>query len=191
MTTKKFTSISRKSRSAAAVMAMPKIALKAQELASEPPKKKPRLSCSAPFTSARRNSIWPSAIQKGARHRSEKRSGVNYYGYMLADRGVRLDEATSLIHKALELEPANGAYLDSLGWAYYKQDKLAEEEEFSSKAVDRDAEDPTILGHLGDVYAEMGRMQRAEALWGKALRNGKRLCGPITKPTKSANSTRD
>jgi Flp pilus assembly protein TadD len=94
---------------------------------------------------------------------------LNYYGYMLADRGVRLDEATSLIRKALELEPANGAYLDSLGWAYYKQNKLAEAEEFLSKAVDRDAEDPTILGHLGDVYAKMGRMQRAEALWEKAL----------------------
>ena len=90
---------------------------------------------------------------------------------MLADRGVRLDEATALIRKALELEPANGAYLDSLGWAYYKQNKLAEAEEFLSKAVDRDAEDPTILWiHLGDVYACVwAGCSAALMLWEKAL----------------------
>ncbi|PYV17720.1 MAG: hypothetical protein DMG21_07550, partial [Acidobacteria bacterium] len=44
----------------------------------------------------------------------------NYLGYMLADRGVRLEESVKYIQKALELEPNNGAYLDSLGWAYFK-----------------------------------------------------------------------
>ena len=51
---------------------------------------------------------------------------LNYYGYMLADRGVRLDEATSMIQRAMKQEPNNGAYFDSLGWAYYKQDKFSE-----------------------------------------------------------------
>ena len=59
---------------------------------------------------------------------------LNYYGYMLADRGVRVDEATSLIQRALKQEPNNGAYLDSLGWAYYKQNKLVEAEENLQKA---------------------------------------------------------
>jgi tetratricopeptide (TPR) repeat protein len=94
---------------------------------------------------------------------------LNYYGYELADRGVRLEEATSMIHRALEQEPSNGAYLDSMGWVYYKQNKLAEAEEYLKKAVDRSAHDPTILGHLGDVYAKMGRTERAAALWEKAL----------------------
>src|SRR6202167_3934058 len=48
-------------------------------------------------------------------------SVLNYYGYMLADRGVRLEEATAMIKQAVAQEPSNGAYLDSLGWAYYKQ----------------------------------------------------------------------
>ena len=47
-------------------------------------------------------------------------SASNYLGYMLADRGVRLEESVKYIQKALELEPNNGAYLDSLGWAYFK-----------------------------------------------------------------------
>ena len=48
---------------------------------------------------------------------------LNYLGYMLADRGVKLDEALGLIKKAVDLDPANGAYLDSLGWAYFKLGK--------------------------------------------------------------------
>ena len=48
---------------------------------------------------------------------------LNYLGYMLADRGIKLDEALGLIKKAVELDPANGAYLDSLGWAYFKLGK--------------------------------------------------------------------
>lgn len=94
---------------------------------------------------------------------------LNYYGYMLADRGIRLDEANGYIKRALEQEPANGAYLDSMGWLCYKQNKLAEAEEYLKKAADRSAHDPTILGHLGDVYAKMGRTERAGALWEKAL----------------------
>src|SRR5579862_4836751 len=94
---------------------------------------------------------------------------LNYYGYMLADRGVRLSEATDMIQKAVKLDPNNGAYLDSLGWAYYKQDKLAEAEEFLRKASERQSHDPTILGHLGDVYMKLGQSDRAATYWERAL----------------------
>jgi Tfp pilus assembly protein PilF len=94
---------------------------------------------------------------------------LNYYGYMLADRGVRVDEATSMIQKAVKQEPNNGAYLDSLGWAYYKQNKLAEAEEYLHKAVDRESHDPTILGHLADVYVKMGQTERAAQLMERSL----------------------
>ena len=96
-------------------------------------------------------------------------SVLNYYGYMLADRGVRLEEATSMIQRAVTQEPSNGAYLDSLGWAYYKQNKLTEAEENLRKAVERQSHDPTILGHLGDVYAKLGQPERAATYWERAL----------------------
>ena len=96
-------------------------------------------------------------------------SVLNYYGYMLADRGVRLAEATAMIQKAVAQEPSNGAYLDSLGWAYYKQNKLTEAEEALRKAADRESHDPTILGHLGDVYAKLGQSDRAAQYWERAL----------------------
>jgi len=94
---------------------------------------------------------------------------LNYYGYMLADRGLRLDEATSMIQRAVTQEPNNGAYLDSLGWAYYKQNKLAEAEEYLRKAAERQSHDPTILGHLGDVYNKLGQKDRAVNYWERAL----------------------
>jgi tetratricopeptide (TPR) repeat protein len=94
---------------------------------------------------------------------------LNYYGYMLADRGVRVDEAASLIQRALKQEPNNGAYLDSLGWAYYKQNKLAEAEEYLHKAIDHEGDDPTILSHLADVYLKLGQNERAADYFERSL----------------------
>ncbi|MGA7792887.1 MAG: tetratricopeptide repeat protein [Candidatus Acidiferrales bacterium] len=96
-------------------------------------------------------------------------STLNYYGYMLADRGIRLDEATDLIKRALTDDPSNAAYQDSLGWAYYKQNMLDKAEELLRQAVIREAHDPTILSHLGDIYAKMGKDSLAEAQWQKSL----------------------
>jgi len=99
---------------------------------------------------------------------------LNYYGYMLADRGIRLDEARDLIQRALELEPFNGAFLDSLGWAYYKQNKLDQAELTLRKAVERESHDPTIREHLGDVLAKQGRMDLAVIEWEKSLNEWRR-----------------
>jgi tetratricopeptide (TPR) repeat protein len=96
-------------------------------------------------------------------------AALNYYGYMLADRGLRLDEAREMIQRALDQEPFSGAYLDSLGWVYYKQNKLEEAEATLHKAVDRESHDPTIRGHLGDVYAKQGKMEQAATEWEKSL----------------------
>ena len=96
-------------------------------------------------------------------------SVLNYYGYMLADRGVRLEEATAMIQRAVTQEPNNGAYLDSLGWAYFKQNKFAEAEENLRRAASRSSHDPTVLGHLGDVYMKLGQTERAAELWERAL----------------------
>lgn len=96
-------------------------------------------------------------------------STLNYYGYMLADRGVRLDEAVEMIKRALAEEPGNAAYEDSLGWAYFKQDKLADAEELLRHAAMRESHDPTILSHLGDLYAKMGKDELAEAQWQKSV----------------------
>jgi tetratricopeptide (TPR) repeat protein len=94
---------------------------------------------------------------------------LNYLGYMLADRGVRLDEALSYIKKAVQLDPANGAYLDSLGWAYFKLGNYDVAEEQLRKASERMGSDPTVQDHLGDLYLKTGRLKLAAAHWERAL----------------------
>jgi tetratricopeptide (TPR) repeat protein len=94
---------------------------------------------------------------------------LNYLGYMLADRNVKLDEALSLIKKAIELEPASGAYLDSLGWAYYRLGKYDLAEDSLLKASQKIGTDPTVQDHLGDLYQKTGRLKLAAAHWERAL----------------------
>jgi tetratricopeptide (TPR) repeat protein len=113
-------------------------------------------------------------------------STLNYYGYMLADRGVRLDEATSLIKRALVEEPGSAAYKDSLGWAYYKQEKLPEAEALLRQALEHDSHDPTILSHLGDIYAKMGKESLAEAEWQKSVDEWHRTLPAAFEPAKMA-----
>jgi tetratricopeptide (TPR) repeat protein len=97
-------------------------------------------------------------------------SAANYLGYMLADRGVRLEESVKYIQKALQLEPNNGAYLDSLGWAYYKMNRCDLAEPHLEKAARLISDDPTIHEHLGHVYLRMGKETLAEQEWERALK---------------------
>lgn len=113
-------------------------------------------------------------------------STLNYYGYMLADRGVRLDEATALIKRALVEEPGSAAYKDSLGWALYKQDKLPEAEDLLRQALEHESHDPTILSHLGDIYAKMGKETLAEAQWQKSVDEWHRVLPADFEPAKMA-----
>jgi len=100
----------------------------------------------------------------------ENAGAMNYLGYMLADRAVRLDEAYDLIKKAIDQDPNNGAYLDSLGWVYYRQGKLAEAEGVLVRALDRIGSDPTVHDHLGDVYFKLGKTRDAISQWQTSLK---------------------
>ena len=110
-----------------------------------------------------------SSFRKVLATRPDDPNTLNYLGYMLADRGVKLDEAITLIKKAVDLDPANGAYLDSLGWAYYKQGKFDLAEDNLIKASQRIGTDPTVQDHLGDLYQRTGRLKLAAAHWERAL----------------------
>jgi len=94
---------------------------------------------------------------------------LNYLGYMLADRGVRLEEALGYVKKAVQMEPQNPAYLDSLGWAYFKLGKYDLAEDNLIKASQHMGDDPTVQEHLGDLYQKTGRLKLAVAHWERAL----------------------
>ena len=94
---------------------------------------------------------------------------LNSLGYMLADRGERLDEAVGYITRALAVEPYNGAYLDSLGWAYFRQNKLDLAEENLAKAAARRVRDSAVQDHFGDLLMKLGRYPEAMSAWQRAL----------------------
>jgi tetratricopeptide (TPR) repeat protein len=94
---------------------------------------------------------------------------LNYLGYMLADRDTRLDEALGYIRRAVALDPQNGAYLDSLGWAYYKMGNYDLAEENLRRASERINNDPTVHDHLGELYMKTGRLKLAAANWERSL----------------------
>jgi tetratricopeptide (TPR) repeat protein len=94
---------------------------------------------------------------------------LNYLGYMNADRGVKLEESLNYIKQALTFEPNNGAYLDSLGWAYFKLGKYDMAEENLNKAAVHMGSDPTVQEHLGDLYQKTGRLKLAASHWDRAV----------------------
>jgi tetratricopeptide (TPR) repeat protein len=100
----------------------------------------------------------------------ENAEALNYLGYMLADRAVRLDEAYELIKKAIDQDPSNGPFLDSLGWVYYRQGKLEEAEQMLTRALEKIGQDPTVHDHLGDVYAKLGKTREAVTQWQASLK---------------------
>jgi tetratricopeptide (TPR) repeat protein len=94
---------------------------------------------------------------------------LNYLGYMNADRGVKLDESLNYIKQALSFDPNNPAYLDSLGWAYFKLGKYDLAEENLNKAAVHMGSDPTVQEHLGDLYQKTGRLKLAAIHWDHAV----------------------
>lgn len=80
---------------------------------------------------------------------------LNCLGYAYAQSETNLDEALRMVKRALQKEPKNGAYLDSLGWIYYKKGELDKAKMYIIEALGL-VEDPDIYEHLGDIYMELG-----------------------------------
>ena len=95
---------------------------------------------------------------------------LNHLGYMWADRGENLERAHEMIRKAVEAEPENAAYLDSLGWVLFKLNRPAEALPWLEKSLKLlEKPDATILEHLGDVCAALKRWKDAGDYYRKAL----------------------
>jgi tetratricopeptide (TPR) repeat protein len=99
----------------------------------------------------------------------ENASALNYLGYMLADQNVKLEEALGYVKRAVDLDPTNGAYLDSLGWAYFRLGKYELAEDNLQRASQKINTDPTVHDHLGDLYQKTGRLKQAATNWERAL----------------------
>jgi len=97
-------------------------------------------------------------------------SVLNYLGYMLADRNVRLEDAHGMISRAVEQDPHNGAYLDSLGWVLFRMGKLDDAEMYLRRALEQTSRDPTVHDHLADVLTRQGKLKEAVTEWEVSLK---------------------
>ncbi len=110
------------------------------------------------------------AFRKAIMIDSTMSEAYNYWGYMLAERGLKLDTAKILIEKALKYEPNNGYYLDSMGWVYYMMGKYDSAKVYLRQAASLVPDDPVIIEHLGDVYFKLNEIDKAINYWNEALK---------------------
>ena len=102
---------------------------------------------------------------------TDEASVLNYLGYSLIDKNMKLDEAIAMVKKAVELKPNDGYIVDSLGWAYFQLRDFEQAVEHLERAVDLKAGDPIIAEHLGDAYWRVGRTLEAKFQWQHAKDN--------------------
>jgi len=96
-------------------------------------------------------------------------NALNYLGYMLTEDAASLDEAVTLIQRALKVEPGNPSYLDSLGWAYLRQGRVDLADSPLSTAAEKLPKNSAIQEHLGDLRLKQHRAADAVAAWQRAL----------------------
>ncbi|MEM8960742.1 MAG: tetratricopeptide repeat protein, partial [Acidobacteriota bacterium] len=94
---------------------------------------------------------------------------LNYLGYLWVDRGENLERALALIETAVAIDPENGAYIDSLGWAHFRLGDLDDARRVLEWAGRLVVDDPTVFEHLGDVYVALGEITSARRAYQRAL----------------------
>ena len=98
-------------------------------------------------------------------------AAMNFIGYTLAEKGFGFDEAERLIQRALQLRPETGAFLDSLGWVYFRKGQYEKAAGTLEHAASLSPYEPVIIEHLGDVYRKLAKLPEAAATYRRALQS--------------------
>lgn len=108
-------------------------------------------------------------LKSAVKLKPDYHEALNFLGYFYLEQDKNIDQAGSMIKQALVFDPENGAYLDSLGWFYYKKGKFKEALSHLERAVSF-LSDPVIYDHLGDVFLKLGNSDSAKLNWEKSLK---------------------
>lgn len=109
------------------------------------------------------------AYELALRYDSENHNAMNNYSYNLSVREVELERAKELALKAIELDSENAAYLDTVGWVYFKLGDYDRARRFIKASIDTGSASAEVLEHLGDVYEKLGNIDEAKKWWKQAL----------------------
>ena len=113
--------------------------------------------------------LWAPDMREALRLNPDQPQVLNYLGYSFVDRGENLQEALSMIERAVAREPGSGYIIDSLAWAYFRRGRYDEAVAPMEKASLLMPVDPIVTDHLGDVYWMVGRKREAQFQWHRAL----------------------
>jgi tetratricopeptide (TPR) repeat protein len=94
---------------------------------------------------------------------------LNYLGYSEALRGTNLAQAQTMIEEALQVDPNEGAIIDSLGYVLLRRGKIAEAIKVQIRAVHAAPTDAEVNAHLADIFAAAGNHLAARNQWERAL----------------------
>jgi tetratricopeptide (TPR) repeat protein len=95
---------------------------------------------------------------------------LNNYAYSLAERGTQLERALNFARKAVETQPDNPSYLDTIGWIYYRLGQFTEAEGYVKQAIGKGEVSAVVYEHLGDIYYRMNQKDLAMEQWQMALK---------------------
>jgi len=109
------------------------------------------------------------AYEAALAHNSDNDVALNNYAYYLSEREENLEKAKEMANRALELNPANSAFLDTMGWIYFKLGDYEKAHEYIKASLETGDASAEVMEHMGDVYDKMGEPDRALYWWQKAL----------------------
>lgn len=141
-------------------------------LAGEPESIELRFRLAAAYERSGKTTEATGAFRELLERAPDNSMALNYLGYMWAEKGENLPEALRMINRALEIEPGNGAYVDSLGWVYFRMGDFRRAVEQLEKAAELLPADGTVQEHLGDALRALGKLPEARSAYERALALG-------------------
>ena len=139
---------------------------------AEPESMELRFRLAAAYERTGQRPLAVGAFRELLRREPDFHMALNYLGYMWAEHGENLADAQRMVERALELDPGNPAYIDSLGWVYYQQGDHRRALEQLQRAARLLPGDGTVQEHLGDVLRALGNVTEARSAYQRALAAG-------------------
>jgi len=142
-------------------------ARKALELSPDDPQALIQLS--SILDRAGKREVSEKTLRELLKREPDNATALNNLGYFMVERGAGYEEALKLIEQAVAIDPIQGNFLDSLGWAHFKLGNIEKARHYLEKATIYSRRNSAIHEHLGDVLREAGRLTEARKQWEKAL----------------------
>jgi tetratricopeptide (TPR) repeat protein len=109
------------------------------------------------------------AYERALRLDPDNTTAMNNYAYYLSIREENLEKALEMATEAVEANPENSSFLDTLGWVYFKMEDYDQARNYIQQSIDTGEASAEVFEHMGDIFESLGDLQKAREWWQKAL----------------------